>query len=161
MNTIDFFKLQSKNLHRDFKTKKPATDKADNTWLYDYEPKYFDVVMIIDDFNLDEEQLTLMRAQHVVAQMVGFKKWTFLIKASEPDLKIAKILYENQDIIDLRMWQDYIAEAERMNQTIFDSETKLSICEQVFEMDVFGDVFFDCYLLDKKYGLESNSPSVN
>jgi len=150
MNTIDFFKLQSKNLHRDFKRRKPVSDKLNTAWLYEYEPKYFDVELIVYDFNLDEEKLSLMKAQHVIAQMAGFEKWTVLIKASEPDLKIAKILYENQDIIDFRMWTDYIADAERMNQTNFDSETKLAICEQVFEMDVFGDVLFDCYLLDKK-----------
>ncbi|APQ19052.1 hypothetical protein [Maribacter hydrothermalis] len=151
MNTIDFFKLQSKNLHRDFKTKKPVSDKVDRDWLYEYEPKYFDVGTIIYDFNLDEEKLTLMKAQHIIAQIAGFQKWTVLIKASDPDLKIAKIIYENQDVIDLRMWVDYIAEAERMNQTNFDSETKLAICEQVFENGVFDDVLFDCYLLDKKY----------
>ncbi len=151
MNTIDFFKLQAKNLHRDFKTKKPVSDTKDSLSLYEYEPKYFDVELIIYEFNLDEEKLTLMKAQHVIAQMAGFIKWTVLIRASKSDLKIAKILYENQDVIDLRMWEDYIVQAERMNQTNFDSETKLAICEQVFEMGVFGDVLFDCYLLDKKY----------
>ncbi len=151
MNTIDFFKLQSKNLHRDFKRRKPVSDKLNNAWLYEYEPKYFDVLLVMIDFNLNEEKLTLMKAQHVIAKMTGFEKWTVLIKASETDLKIAKILYENQHIVDLRRWLDYIADAERMNQTIFDSETKLAICEQVFEMGVFDDnVFFDCYLLDKK-----------
>src|SRR5690606_2531754 len=113
MNTIDFFKLQSKNLHKDFKTKKPVSNKVDGNWLYEYEPKYFDVELISYDFNLGEEKLTLMKAQHVIAQIAGFQKWTVLIKASETDLKIAKILYENQDVIDLRMWLDYIAEAER------------------------------------------------
>ena len=151
MNTIDFFKLQSKNLHRDFKTKKPVTDNKDSVRPYEYEQKYFDVETIIYDFSLDEEKLTLMKAQHVIAQMAGFKKWTVLIRASESDLKIAKILFDNQDVIDLLMWEDYIAEAERMNQTNFDSENKLAICEQVFEMGVFDDVLFDCYLLDKKY----------
>ena len=151
MNTINFFKLQSKNLHRDFKTKKPVSDNKDSVWPYEYEPKYFDVETIIYDFNLDEEKLTLMKAQHLIAQIAGFKKWTVLIRASESDLKIAQILFENQDVIDLRMWQDYIADAERMNQTSFDSEAKLAICEQVFEMSVFDDVIFDCYLLDKKY----------
>jgi hypothetical protein len=151
MNTIDFFKLQSKNLHRDFKTKKTVSDNVDSDWSYEYEPKYFDIELVIYDYKLDEESFTLMKAQHVIAQMAGFEKWTVLIKASETDLKIAKILYENQDIIDLRMWKDYISEAERMNQTDFDSETKLAICDQAFEMGVFNnDVFFDCYLLDKK-----------
>lgn len=154
MNTIDFFKFQAKNLHKDFKTRKLVFNNEFGELSYEYEPKYFDVELVIQDFKLDEEKLTLMKAQHAIAQIAGFRKWTDLIKASEPDLKIAKILYDNQDIIDVRMWLDYITDAEKMNQTIFDSETKLSICEQVFEMGVFdNDVFFDCYLLDKKYGL--------
>lgn len=156
MNTINFFKLQSKNLHRDFKRRKPVSDSADIAWSYEYEPKYFDVLLVMIDFKLDEEKLTLMKAQHAIAQMAGFKKWTDLIKASEADLKIAKILYENQSTVDLFMWESYIAEAEEMNQTIFDSETKLAICEQAFEMGVFNDdVYFDCYLLDGKYGLST------
>ena len=150
MDTIDFFKLQAKNLHRDFKTRKLVFNNEFGKLLYEYEPKNFDVELVIQDFHLDVEKLTLMKVQHVIAQIAGFEKWTVLIKASEADLKIAKILYENQDIIDLRMWIDYIADAERINQTRFDSETKLTICEQVFEMGVFGDVQFDCYLLDKK-----------
>ena len=151
MNTIDFFKLQSKNLHRDFKTRKLVFNNEFGELSYEYEPKHFDIELVIYDYNLDEENFTLMKAQHVIAQMAGFEKWTVLIKTSEADLKIAKILYENQDIIDLRMWLDYISEAERMNQTDFDSETKLAICEQAFEMGVFNnDAFFDCYLLDKK-----------
>ncbi|MFV9551078.1 hypothetical protein [Algibacter sp. PT7-4] len=151
MNTIDFFKLQSKNLHRDFKTRKLVFNNEFGKLSYEYEPKHFDIELVIYDYNLDEENFTLMKAQHVIAQMAGFEKWTVLIKTSETDLKITKILYENQDIIDLRMWLDYISEAERMNQTDFDSETKLAICEQAFEMGVFNnDTFFDCYLLDKK-----------
>jgi hypothetical protein len=151
MNIIDFFKLQSKNLHRDFKTRKLVFSNEFGKLSYEYEPKHFDIELVIYDYNLDEENFTLMKAQHVIAQMAGFEKWTVLIKTSETDLNIAKILYENQDIIDLRMWVDYISEAERMNQTDFDSETKLAICEQAFEMGVFNNnVFFDCYLLDKK-----------
>ena len=41
-----------------------------------------------------------MNAQHVIAKIAGFEKWTALIKASEPDLKIAKLLYENQHKVD-------------------------------------------------------------
>lgn len=50
MNTIDFFKLQAKNLHRDFKRRKPVSDKLNNAWLYEYVPKYFDVLLVMIDF---------------------------------------------------------------------------------------------------------------
>lgn len=151
MNCIDFFKLQAKNLHRDFKTKMSLPVGQGYSRQYDYKPKYFDVELVIQDFKLDHEKLTLMKAQHAMARMTGFNKWTSLIRASESELKVAKILFENQDVIDKRMWQDYIAQTERMNQSKIDSETELTICEQVFEMDIFRDIQFDCYLLDKKY----------
>ena len=153
MNTIAFFKLQSKNLHRDFKTRKLVFNNEFGELSYEFEPKHFDIELVIDDFNLDAENFTLMKAQHVIAKMAGFEKWTVLIKASEPDLKIAKILYENQHKVDQLMWLFYLAEVEEMNQTIYDSETKLAICEDAFEREYFDDsVSFDCYLLDKKYG---------
>lgn len=151
MNTIDFFKLQSKNLHRDFKTRKLVFDNEFGGLSYEYEPKHFDIELVIYDYNLNEENFTLMKAQHVIAKMAGFEKWTVLIKASEPDLKIAKLLYENQHKVDLPMWLFYLAEVEEMNQTIFDSKTKLAICEDAFEREYFDDgVSFDCYLLNKK-----------
>lgn len=149
MNTIDFFKFQAKNLHKDFKTRKLVFNNEFGE--LSYEPKYFDVELVIQDFKLDEEKLTLMKAQHAIAKMAGFEKWTTLIKASEPDLKIAKLLYENQHKVDELMWLFYLAEVEEMNQTKFDSETKLAICEDAFEREYFDDsVSFDCYLLDKK-----------
>lgn len=152
MTTIDYFKLQAKNLHRDFKSKKPISKNEDSVYLFEYTPKYFDIELIIHDFDVDEKDFSLMKAQHVISQMAGFLKWTNLLKTPESDLKIAKILYENQDIIDLRMWEDYIKNTERMNQSNYDSETKLAICEQVLKMGVFDDgVSFDCYLLHKKY----------
>jgi len=43
MNPIAYFKLQAKNLFRDYKTKKPVFDKAINDYLYEYSSKYFDV----------------------------------------------------------------------------------------------------------------------
>ena len=154
MNTIDFFKLQSKNLHRDFKRRKLVFNNEFGELSYEYEPKHFDIELVIYDFNLDEENFTLMNAQHVIAKIAGFEKWTALIKASEPDLKIAKLLYENQHKVDELMWLFYLAEVEEMNQTKFDPETKLAICEDAFEREYFDDsVSFDCYLLDKKYGL--------
>ena len=115
MNTIDFFKLQSKNLHRDFKTRKLVFDNEFGGLSYEYEPKHFDIELVIYHY------------------------------------KIAKLLYENQHKVDLPMWLFYLAEVEEMNQTIFDSKTKLAICEDAFEREYFDDsVSFDCYLLDKK-----------
>lgn len=150
MNTIDYFKLQAKNLHRDFKTKKPSSDNRNSVWLYEYSPKYFDVTAVICDFDLDQEKLNLMRAQHIIAKIAGFERWTVLLLASEPDLEIAKILYDNQDLIDLRMWEDYIAGCEAMKKFTFDSELRLDICKEVLLKDrIFDDCFTDYRLFER------------
>ena len=59
MNIIDYFKLQAKNLLRDFKTKIPVLDKTTTDFLYEYKPKYFDIEMIISDFGIDEENFDI------------------------------------------------------------------------------------------------------
>ncbi len=43
MTHIEYFKLQAKNLFRDYKTKTSHVDEADGNSYYKYDPKYFDV----------------------------------------------------------------------------------------------------------------------
>lgn len=101
MNTIEYFKLQAKNLRRDFKTKTPVVDKTTTAFLYEYAPKYFDVEMVISDFNIDEENFSLMNAQHVIAKIVNFDNWGDLLKAPPAELELAQLLYDYQNRIDL------------------------------------------------------------
>ena len=60
MKSIDYLKLQAKNLHRDFRTQKPYIDSSLGENLFEYSPKYFDIDAIITDFNLNEQSFTLM-----------------------------------------------------------------------------------------------------
>lgn len=150
MNYIDYFKLQSKNLHRDFKTKTPVFDNVINDFLYEYSPKYFDIDQIVLDYNLNEEKFSLMNAQHVIADLAGFDKWTTLIDASEDELELAKLLFDNQNLIDLYSWNDYIKYSESLSQTKFDAETKLEIFKQVVLEDNIFNLVIDGYLLKQK-----------
>ena len=96
MTPIDYFKLQSKNLYKDFKTKKPCDDDGGIT--YEYEPRFFAIEDIILDFGIDETQeFTLMQAQHIIANMVGFEKWADLKKAPYDHLKAAQEFLENHE----------------------------------------------------------------
>lgn len=137
MNPIDYFKLQAKNLFRDYKTKTPVFDKVIQDYLYEYSPKYFDIDGIVVDYDLDEENFSLMNAQHVIAYMVGFRKWTDLLKASEVELDLAKLLFENQHKLSIEDWWDYMAIAQDDNNVIFDSQARLEIFKVVF-LDVDG-----------------------
>jgi hypothetical protein len=38
-----------------------------------------------------------MKAQHIIANMVGFRRWAELVNVSEPELELAKSLFDNQD----------------------------------------------------------------
>jgi len=131
MEAITYFKLQAKNLFRDYKTQYVSEVYEDGGELYDYKPRYFDVNGIVVDFDLDEENFTLMKAQHVIAYMVGFNKWTDLLKASKPKLELAKLLFENQDKVYLVDWEDYIDSIEDNSGETLTPESELEIFKQV------------------------------
>lgn len=151
MNTIDYFKLQAKNLHRDFKTKTPLVDKMIGGFQYEYLPKYFQIYDIISDFDIDEENFTLMNAQHVIANIAGFDKWGSLIKVSGAELELAKLLFEHQDKIDLTTWNFYIADAQSMNEDELDAGIQVEIFKQVVIEDNIFDMTIDSYLIKDDY----------
>lgn len=151
MNTIDYFKLQAKNLHKDFKTKTPVLDKTATAFLYEYTPKYFDIEMVITDFDIDEENFSLMNAQHVIAKITNFDKWASLLKATPSELELAKLLYDYQNRIDLVGWQLYIADAQTMNEEELDAEIQVDIFKQmVIEENIFDNMGIESYLLKHK-----------
>lgn len=151
MNTIDYFKLQAKNLHKDFKTKTPVLDKTATSFLYEYTPKYFDIEMVIADFNIDEENFSLMNAQHVIAKIADFDNWASLLKAPTAELELAKLLYDHQNRIDLVGWQFYIADAQTMNEEELDAEIQVDIFKQmVIEENIFDYMEIESYLLKHK-----------
>ena len=124
--SVKFFKLQSKNLYRDYKTQFTNGD------VYDYRPRFFDVDQIVLDFDIDEEDFCLMKAQHIIAYMVGFKSWGALLKATEAELELAKLLFTHQDKIYFEEWEMYINSAEREDGRVFDPDDRLEIFKHVF-----------------------------
>lgn len=131
MDHISFFKLQAKNLFKDFKTKTTVFDGVIKDYLNEYSPKFFDIDEIVCAWDIDEDNFSLMKAQHIIAQMVGFEKWADLLNASEAELELAKLLFDNQDRVYLEDWDIYISIAERDNNTIFDAENRLEIFKHV------------------------------
>lgn len=132
MNHIEFFKLQAKNLFRDYKTKTPYVDKVDGYTYYNYDPKFFDVDRILLEFDYDEENFTLMNAQHIIALMIGFRKWADLLKASTAELELAKLLFDNQHKISFEDWQHYMLHTIEMNNKVFETEIWVEIFKEVF-----------------------------
>lgn len=148
MNTIDYFKLQAKNLHRDFKTKTPVLDKKATAFHNEYAPKYFNIEMVIGNYGVDEENLSLMNAQHVIAKIAYFDNWADLLKASPAELELAKLLFDHQNRIDLIGWQFYINDAQAMNEIELDTEIQVDIFKQmVVEENIFEYQNIESYLL--------------
>lgn len=132
MDNLSYFKLQAKNLLKDYKTR--FFNETEE--IYDYHPKYFDIVQIFLDFDIyddkDDFTFTLMNAQHIIAQLAGFAKWNSLICATSIELELAKLLFDNPQKTSIDEWKLYIADAQSENNTIFDTETKIEIFKQVF-----------------------------
>lgn len=144
MNTITFFKLQAKNLFKDFKTKSPVFDEVINDYLYEYTPQYFDIDRIILEYDVNEDKFTLMKAQHIISNMAGFSKWADLLNCSPSELELAKLLFDNQHKIHIEEWFMYVDRTELENSTTFDAESRLEIFKEVFvnvdgHYNSFGD----------------------
>lgn len=147
MINVDFFKQQAKNFLKDYKTRVFNEDEG----YYEYSPRFFndfdDIAMC---FDIDEqENFGLMNAQHVIAKLSGFNKWTDLIKASEPILEVGKLLLTNrekyQENVGLftNMVESLIVDDwktfERENLKDADDKTKLEVFKQVFLNDGQGN----------------------
>lgn len=137
MKTIEYFKLQAKNLHKDFKTQKPYFDSSLGDNLFEYSPKFFDVDALVTDFEIHENHFTLMNAQHIIARLGGCEKWTWLLKANPEALELSKLLFDNMHKVSIEEWDMYISGEEDEKGFLFDDEFKLDIFKAVFA-DVDG-----------------------
>ena len=128
MERVDYFRLQAKNLKRDLGTKKLEEDG-----IYSHEPKYFDDIEdLIMSYDIDEEAYTLMKCQHVIANLAGFSKWADLINASDEALELGELLLKNRNAFYMPLledWQMYLA----MNGfSDWDDSTKLELFKAVY-----------------------------
>jgi hypothetical protein len=93
MDYIKYFKEQAKKLHKDYKTRY----LVDGDLIYAYCPKFFpDIDHIVNDYDINEEEFTLMQAQHIIALLSGFRKWKDLLDAKESRLELGKLLLEHR-----------------------------------------------------------------
>lgn len=129
---IQYFKTQTNNLIEDYKTQTPYFDDVIEDNLYQYNPQHFDIDEIIISFDVDEKNFNLTEAQDIIAYYAGFEKWQDMLDVSESDLKLAKLLFDNKNVIDIEDWHMYIANAEDDNHTTFDPESKIEILNKIF-----------------------------
>jgi len=170
MKHCDFFKLQAKNLLRDYKTQFWNEEEG----VFDYEPRFFnDIDEIVMNFNLDEEKpFGLMSAQHLIAKLAGFEKWTEMVVASESAQEIGKLQLINRHetggiftnlvpSVIVENWKEYCQEN---NLDKVDDETKLTIFKEVFlgEGEIIEEVKKSPKVkLTKEYYLKHNPFGVS
>lgn len=128
MDKISYFKLQAKNLCRDFKTQKLDSDS-----IYYYSPRFFeDIEDLIGSFDIDENSFGLMKAQHLVAFLAGFDKWSDLIHASDNGLELGKLLFEHRHQYGGMIREDWDMYIRSNGLQDLAEESKLEIFKLVF-----------------------------
>lgn len=148
MTPIEYLKLQAKNLHKDFKTQTSSFDPKLRRNVYEYDPKFFKIDLLVDDFKINEENFKLGNAQHVIAKLCGLNKWTDLLKASPAKIELSILLYTNMDKVEVRDWDEYVSRVETDNKVKLDDEFKLQIFTEVF-LEGEQDIYYDDYRLSK------------
>ena len=95
MDYIKYFKSQAKKFYKDFQTQYTK----ENDYIYSYKPK---VLPDIDDnivtFDIDEDDFSLMKAQHIVAYLAGFENQNELIHANIYKQEIGYYLVSAQQV---------------------------------------------------------------
>lgn len=160
MKINEYFKLQAKNLHKDFKTQKSYLNPSLSGILYEYAPNFFDVDALITDFDINEDSFTLMNAQHIIAKLAGFDKWTDMLTASPSALELSKLLFDNMHKIRNEEWEYYILDVENKSDLILADEDKLEIFKTVFaDVDGHQSDDFD-YRLSKREKLSNEKQII-
>lgn len=128
MDRISYFKLQAKNLLRDFKTQKQGLDT-----IYTYSPKFFaDIDELVVAFDIDEERFTLMNAQHIIAYLAGFRNWSDLLHATDAALELGELLLNNRDqyyVPLIEEWKMYLEHGDLQDMC---DEFKLELFKKAF-----------------------------
>jgi len=140
MTHIEFLKVQSKNLLRDYKTQFINEEEGG---ILDYKPNFFssvDAVFNFEFLGFEEEKIefTLMKSQHIVAKLAGFRKWSELINASESAQELGKLLFIHRNEFDESLDFGPSGVVEMWEQVVFenglegaDDSEKLDILKQL------------------------------
>lgn len=111
MSNLEFFKNEAKKILKDWQTQ-TKTVESDGYISYHYDWKFYDVGDLFFYYELDdkdEQDIKLVRAQHYIAKMVGFKKWDDLIHASEIELELAELLLRRfKNARDVQDWEETV-----------------------------------------------------
>ena len=136
MKEMNYLKIQAKNLYRDFQLEYMQDDEE-----YVYATRFFDINAIVEDFMIDLDDFSLMKAQHIIAKMLGFNSWKEAIDCPKDELssrissfntdnpyKIKRMKVYNIDLsgyekVDEGRGGDYILKCPRLPELVEIVET--------------------------------------
>ena len=109
LKKLEFFKNEAKKFLKDWRTQTPTVE-SDGAISYHYDWKFYDVGDLFIYYELndkDKQDKKLARAQHYIANMLGYKKWDVLIHASDTELELAELLLRHfKNAQDVQDWED-------------------------------------------------------
>ena len=153
MKNIDFFKKQAKYLVEDWKTRtiNPGLNDEFEGEPYLYDSRHFDMYYLSKIYELGDN-FSLQKAQHIIAQMAGFKKWDELSNSNEDELSIARIRFMHLSEWDKPNWELYCKTVKWDKVPL---ESKFPIIKQQLynKMSFFLDVS-QYYQEEILYGME-------
>lgn len=144
LSDVEFFKIQAKHFHEDWKT---FISNSNKMWDYSVpfeHCRYFDDDIFLhlyvpkESWEEMHETCCLMRSQHYVAYFAGFSKWDELIKASPIRLKAARIIYavSTQYSFLPEAWIDFQKE---QHLEIVDDNIFLQKTQEFFKRDLSAE----------------------
>ncbi|MBB5225904.1 hypothetical protein [Treponema ruminis] len=135
MSNLEFLKKQAKNFLKDWKTQ-TKTIESDGFVSYHYDWKFYNVKDLFFYYGFDdkdEEDINLARAQHIIAKMVGFRKWNDLIHASKTELELAELLLRRfKTSEDIQDWEETLNFA---GISQYGTEAVLDYARQYYKID--------------------------
>lgn len=126
MAHIEYFKLQAKNLYKDWKNREQRLFVFDIRELF----RLYGVKA--------DEQPTLMKAQHLLAQALGRDKWSDLLHEPEERLAYTRAVLESERLEDDEVDTNPIEESavEDVDEsTLYHGMVQCLHCGRVFPID--------------------------
>ena len=158
MTNLEFFKNEAKKFLKDWRTQ-TQTVESDGIILYHYNSTFYDIKGLFLYYELDDKDeldIKLARAQHFIAQMVGFRKWDDLIHATEIELELAEYLLRKfKNAEEIMRWEQLTGAP---NITPDNAAELLDYAKYIDEMDERVKIPF---LPSEQITILSGKPRIN
>ncbi len=125
MNNIEYFKLQAKNLYKDWK------NREQKLCVFNIKDLFY-----IYNVKIDEKP-TLMRAQHLLALALGRNKWADLINEADEKLSYTREIMEAErlEFKETKIENTIENTAENINENGYTGEVECLHCGQRFPIN--------------------------